>query len=60
MTSFQKPETVLTEICLEKEMQHIILYTNVHACSPSYTDKELNTFQPIPKQSVLGLVMIVL
>jgi len=24
-------------ICLAKEMQHIIFYAHVHACSPSYT-----------------------
>jgi len=27
-------------ICLAKEMQHIIFYIHVHACSPSYTDEE--------------------
>jgi len=27
-------------ICLAKEMQHIIFYAQVHACSPSYTDEE--------------------
>jgi len=31
-------------------MQHIILYGNVHACSFSYTDAELKTFQSVPKQ----------
>jgi len=29
-----------------KEMQHIILCTHVHACSPSYTDEELKYFSP--------------
>jgi len=27
-----------------KEMQHIIFYAHVHACSPSYTDEERKTF----------------
>jgi len=27
-------------ICLAEEMQHIIFYAHVHACSPSYTDEE--------------------
>jgi len=27
-------------ICLVKEMQHIILYAHILACSPSYTNEE--------------------
>jgi len=27
-------------ICLTKEMQHIIFYAHVHACSFSYTDEK--------------------
>jgi len=36
----KKHGLVLFLICLAKEMQHIIFYAAVHACSPSYTDEE--------------------
>jgi len=41
-------------------MQHIILYTPVHICSPSYTDEELRTFQSILKQSVVDLIIVMI
>jgi len=45
---------------LAKEMQHIIFYAHVHACSPSYTDEEYKTLQSIPKQCVFGLLIKIL
>jgi len=30
----------LSKYYLAKEMQYIIFYAHVHACSPSYTDEE--------------------
>jgi len=41
-------------------MQYIIFYAHILACSPSYTDEELNALQSIPKQCVIGLLIIVL
>jgi len=43
-----------------KEMQHIIFYAHVHACSPSYTDEKWKTLQSISKQCVFGLLIIVM
>jgi len=45
---------------LAKEIQHIIFYAHVHACSPSYTDEEWKTLQSIPKRHVFGLLIIVM
>jgi len=43
-----------------KEMQQIIFYAHVHACSLSYTDEEWKTLQSIPKQCAFGLLIIVM
>jgi len=35
-------------------------YTHVHVCSPSYTDEEWKILQPISKQYVFGLLIVVM
>jgi len=40
-----KHRLALIEICLAKEMQHIILYSRVNACNLSYTDEEWKALQ---------------
>jgi len=37
---FEKHGLALFLICVAKEIQCIIFYAHVHACSPSYTDEK--------------------